>query len=1090
VQHGLLALALALIAAIVAALFAPAYVNWNDWRATFEQQASGLAGTTVRIQGPIEATILPTPAFVLRDVRIGDPEKSTGIQASEVRGTLSLGALLRGAFEAEEFVLQRPAIRLAVEQGGRILLPEGGSKAPDALAIARFTIENGSLTLDDRAGGALTFFDAVSASGEMRSRAGPMKLDASMRLDGRRWNLRASTGLFGVDGSARARILAERPDDGASLDADGFLAFTGAVPRFNGKLSLAHAKGAGLPWRVAASASANGDLVALETMELTLGAGEMPLEFSGNLQFVPRRGGKIEGTLAAKRLDFDRALGTETGNGLAALFTKLRETVGRAGELPLRGRVGISVDLLIANAAQVRELRGEIGLRDGFAGIENLEAKLPGRALLRASGTGAAWGYFAGDVLLEAEDPGALVRWALGPEKAATLEDAGTLRIAGKADWSAESMAAERLDFALGEANLGGSVSFTQKAGARSTLKTALNSTGVDLDLLRPLAELLWSGSKDADVSFGFQGRAMRLFGKELRGADVSLARSADGVSFERLVIENFDGLSGKASGKLADGGGRIAFDLEAARPGGIAVLAGEFGGVDVRAVVEKILGKGLPLKLSGIATGEGAKNISLEAKGRLADVAVNVNLRADRETGAVGQTRVTLEATEAGKLLALFGISPGPPAPGDGRLEIVLGAAKSAVFPLQANLSVPGADLSASGEIQNKSGRLEPRLDLKLDASDLRPALAAAMRASVEALAAKGTSKLTRSGDAMAFENLALEIGKTRASGSLMLQGIEQPTLAGKLSLDRLELGDLLALAVGSSGDAKSFWPSAKLGAAPLAGASGALDLEIAALGLTGAQVATAAKFKLKLGHEIELADFSADFAGGKLSGNGKIARGETISFDGRASLTGFEAARVLVPGTWKANARGKGNLTLMLSGSGVTPAALASRLSGQGTLVLENLEIDELDPLSIATVVSAAEKFMPKDESALIVGVNKMLARAPLKVAKLQAPLVAASGLLRTGKAIAKTGEVEVEAEASFDFARLQVDGTIELETAGLSTARPGLTVRWRGPAGAPVRTVDVSALSTAINLRAMERETKRLEQRDRTELVPRRP
>src|SRR5262249_46638248 len=150
------------------------------------------------------------------------------------------------------------------------------------------------------------------------------------------------------------------------------------------------------------------------------------------------------------------------------------------------------------------------------------------------------------------------------------------------------------------------------------------------------------------------------------------------------------------------------------------------------------------------------------------------------------------------------------------------------------------------------------------------------------------------------------------------------------------------------------------------------------------------------------------------------------------------------------------------------------------------ENLEIDSLDPTVLATVISAAEKHMPKDESALIDGVNKVLVRAPPRLSKLETPLVAASGLVRTGKAITKTEDVEVTAEGSFDLAKLQVDGAIELESGG-KTVRPGIIVRWRGPADSPQRSVDVSALSTAINLRAMERETKRIEQRDRTALPP---
>jgi len=167
VQHALLGLAIAFIVAIVAALAAPAFVDWNDWRATFESRTTALVGTPVKIRGPIEATILPTPAFVLGDVEIGDPESATGIRAGEVRGILSLGALMRGVVEVEEFVLKRPALRLAIERDGRLVLPAMAAKSADAdsFSISRIAVEGGSLIVEDRATQGLLIFDEVTAAG-------------------------------------------------------------------------------------------------------------------------------------------------------------------------------------------------------------------------------------------------------------------------------------------------------------------------------------------------------------------------------------------------------------------------------------------------------------------------------------------------------------------------------------------------------------------------------------------------------------------------------------------------------------------------------------------------------------------------------------------------------------------------------------------------------------------------------------------------------------------------------------------------------------------------------------------------------------
>ena len=61
-QTTLLGLAIAIILALVSALVAPLVVDWNHYRSTFEEEASRLTGLAVRVNGPIEARILPSSA--------------------------------------------------------------------------------------------------------------------------------------------------------------------------------------------------------------------------------------------------------------------------------------------------------------------------------------------------------------------------------------------------------------------------------------------------------------------------------------------------------------------------------------------------------------------------------------------------------------------------------------------------------------------------------------------------------------------------------------------------------------------------------------------------------------------------------------------------------------------------------------------------------------------------------------------------------------------------------------------------------------------------------------------------------------------
>ena len=79
VQATLLTLAIAAILALLAALFGPYFIDWNAHRATFEQQASQAIGLPVRVTGPMDVRLLPSPTLVLSGVEIGDAGRRAGL---------------------------------------------------------------------------------------------------------------------------------------------------------------------------------------------------------------------------------------------------------------------------------------------------------------------------------------------------------------------------------------------------------------------------------------------------------------------------------------------------------------------------------------------------------------------------------------------------------------------------------------------------------------------------------------------------------------------------------------------------------------------------------------------------------------------------------------------------------------------------------------------------------------------------------------------------------------------------------------------------------------------------------------------------
>ena len=296
------------------------------------------------------------------------------------------------------------------------MLPAAGAAAAatDLVSFARVAIENGSLVVADRAGDALARFDEISATGEVNGRQGPTRIDATLRQDGSRWRLRASAGRFGDDGTGRVRMTLERAADGVSFDADGSLTLAGITPRFDGKVVAAKRGTLGVPWQVSANAQATEEMVSLESFELTVGADAASAEVGGQVRFAPRRGGPIDGMLTARRIDFDSASGVDGPKTLPAALASARDALAALDGLPFRGRIGVAVESIAAGGNTIREFSAELGLREGLLALERLDARLPGRGVLKAKGSTTGATAFSGDASIEAEDAAGLARWVLG----------------------------------------------------------------------------------------------------------------------------------------------------------------------------------------------------------------------------------------------------------------------------------------------------------------------------------------------------------------------------------------------------------------------------------------------------------------------------------------------------------------------------------------------------------------------------------------------------------------------------------------------------------------------------------------------------
>jgi len=100
VQTTLLGLAIAFILALVAALVGPVLIDWSRYRAEFETRSAQIIGLEFRINGRVDARLLPTPTVIFHDVEVAS--KGKAVRAPTMRVEYALGSLMRGEWRADD----------------------------------------------------------------------------------------------------------------------------------------------------------------------------------------------------------------------------------------------------------------------------------------------------------------------------------------------------------------------------------------------------------------------------------------------------------------------------------------------------------------------------------------------------------------------------------------------------------------------------------------------------------------------------------------------------------------------------------------------------------------------------------------------------------------------------------------------------------------------------------------------------------------------------------------------------------------------------------------------------------------------------
>jgi large subunit ribosomal protein L24 len=1117
-QTTLLGLGVAIILALVAALVGPLLIDWGGYRSIFEAEASHLVGVDVRVTGQIEARLLPSPRLTLHDIEVGNgPEK---VRARSLGIEFALAPLMRGEWRATELHLVGPSIDLALDAAGHLQAPNiAVAFNPDALTVERLGIEDGKVNFTDAASGARVTFDKLWFNGEARSLIGPFKGEGAVTIGGELYPFRLASGRYNDDGAIKLHINVDPVNRPLSLEADGVLTLGDREPHFDGTLNLAKPVGIATggaghltqPWSLAGKLKLDTHSALLDQAEFQYGSEEQGLKLTGVADFKFGKSPRFDGVLSGRQIDLDRVLVAADGNRPppAAALRELAELGAAAFRPTIPVSIGVGIDQVTLGGGAVQNLRGDISSDADGWNLDRFEFRAPGFTQVHLGGhlgvspDGVA---FTGPAEVNANDPKALAAWLEGrgeaPANAATA-DFRPFRLHGDVTLGSEKIAVENLTAEFERKTVTGRLAYIFAAGGGrpARLDTALNAPELDLDAALGFGKALLAGStveRPHDMTIAADIGRATVGGLVMRNASARLKVDAQGLQIDRLAVADLSGGSFSASGRIDTDGhaprGSVSLDFESGQTAAIAGLLEKFApnaAKPVSMVLDRVSRAKLHATLD--VTGDRQPSMTVAQVAIIGAMdAMNLNVRArvsgNWQNPAAADIRIdgTIDAPQGAALVKLLGldryvaVGKGP-----GQLKLSVNGPADGEQKIDLGVTADNLYFQSLGH-----GRISLDKGLALNATvevakvDLRPLRPAGVAGSGEALPFSLNSRVVLAYRAVTFDDFKAQIGRTNLRGTLSFGGGSVRSIEGTVSADAMDGIASIAVAIGMSDTAANSdknwaWPAEPFANDAFADFTGKVALTARRFDLSPTLSAREFKSTVKFGaRELTIDDITAVVAGGKLTGRMTYKdTGAGLTAQTELALKGADAA-ALFPSGARPPVTGLLDVTANMHGGGLSPAALIGSLQGDGKFTLIGAQLAGLDPRAFDAVTRAVDQGLSLDAGRISNIVTQALDSGQLSIKRAEGNFAVSAGQVRLGSFNAESKDAELTANGNVDL----TDGTLDarLLLSGSSEAagaRPDIFMALRGPLASPSRSIDLSALTGWLTLRAVENQAKRL-------------
>ncbi|WP_035641351.1 AsmA family protein, partial [Bradyrhizobium sp. ORS 375] len=1142
-QTTLLGLAIAFILALLAALIGPYFVDWNQFRPQFEAEASKIIGVPVRVAGALDARLLPTPTLRLRQVTFGGANHLGKLRADKLDVEFSLGDLMRGQWRANELTIGGMAADLGLDAKGQVDLPAASGRFNlAALAIDRFNL-TGRVALHDAASRSTLELADIVFSGDVRSLAGSLRGDGAVSIRGGRYPFRLSSSQDKDSNGLRVHLNIDPGERPVMADVEGLISFPNRSPRFEGALTLSsppkeqgadkpakeqpgkdqpakQAKSAppsqagGTPWRIATKIVGDQASAKLDQIEVSFGQEDRSLKFTGSGDAKFGAAPVLKASLSARQLDADKLLGGDEVKDRRAIapalvLPALRNWIAQLPTLPLPANVQFTTEQIMLSGRPVQNFTADLHNETTAWSLEKVDLRAPGSTHLTFRTIGISTSVtagFTGALDLDSSEPDALVAWLQGRTDN-SYRTQRPLRIRGDLNVAPERVAIDGLKADIDGGSVDGRVALINRpAGAGSRFEAVLKGDRLDLDAAMAVTRSLVgvTGEWPAEASVALDVGRAKLSGQELRPLTARVSYDPKTIAVDQIKFGQSGGVTTEGAGRFdrADATGRLT----------VTSLAGSLK--EITALVQPFAPQ-VTARFDALATPAGAARLKLtldlakdpanadrsQAKAVLdldapqlkgsATLTAKPSAAALRsfEVDAIDRTELGVEsrisAEQGNVVLALLGLDR-IAAVGSGPAEFQSSVTGGWRTPLRvtAKLSGIGLDGDAQGTVEPWGEATKANVNLRLRNANLAPLLGLKPQdAAAQNIRLFG--KLGLSGGRLTLEDIDSTVGGSRLRGRLAVNLDDDRQVDGEVGLDALDVPQVFAVLVGAAGREQA----EPLGAGLVKGWRGRVAFQaLSGAVLNGTDLRPLAGAIKSDGQSMTIENLK-----GKLGGGDVIATVEArpnpngLVLNGRVELSGIDGNALRYR-----NLRmpaGKISAQMTLAAEGRSVQGLVNALSGNGTVTLDNASIANLDPRAFDAALRAADAGQVTDDGKLRQVVEPALASGTLSVASAQIPFIIRDGRVRVGATTLEAQGARAIVSGGFDIPADQADirASLSSNTVGNANSRPEVQLFVMGTPDALTRVVDVTSLSSWLAVRAIDRETRRLDAIARGEVPP---